>query len=369
MHTGLERILSLTFGAGGNEANHLGNGWSGDEPGCRWMIGQGSELWLEHPGSGHDLILDLDVGVMNLPQDAGPSKLVVGARNKGVAQIGISHGGALGFHIPAALIADPGPVRLLFIHPDFRRPKDVEGGTDDRQLAFAAKSLRVFRVLPRPALAPGPRLPRDQMIMRFESLGDNCEFGLVQRLLGAEPLGLLRFSYIELPLLLRGLHSGFEGLGDPDTTKVAAEGIDREIVVRESAYQMTYHTFQYETQTDLETVQRQQATRLHFLKRKLLEDIGAGEKIFVLKRFPALRAEEVLPIYAILNELGRNWLLWMVPSDAAHPPGTVELLLPGLLRGYIERFAPNDNAHDLSLETWTAVCEAAWRAVGGALDR
>jgi hypothetical protein len=309
----------------------------------------------------------MDIATMQLPEGSKPQRLVVGARNRGVAQIAVSHGGGIGFHIPAGLIAAPGPVRLLFIHPDFRRPMDVEGGTDDRQLAFSVGSLRVFRILPRPAPAPSTSLPRDQLITRFESLGDNCEFGLVQRKLGAEPLGLLRFSYIELRLLLRGLRRGFEGLGNPATIEVWAEGNDREIVVRESMYQMTYHTFQYETQIGLETVQQQQATRLNFLKRKLLEDIGAGEKIFVLKRVPPLRPEEVLPIYAILNELGRNWLLWMVPSDAAHPPGTVEVLLPGLLRGYIDRFAPNENAHDLSLETWTAVCEAAWRAVGGTL--
>jgi hypothetical protein len=365
MHTGLERILSLNFGSGGNETNHLGNGWSGDEPGTRWMVGQGSEVWLEHPGQGHDLILDMDIATMQLPEGAKPQRLVVGVRNRGVAQIAISHGGGIGFHIPAALIDAPGPVRLLFIHPDFRRPMDIEGGTDDRQLAFSVGSLRIFRILPRPAPAPGSRLPHDQLITRFESLGDNCEFGLVQRKLGAEPLGLLRFSYIELRLLLRGLHCGFDGLGDPATIEVWPEGIDREFVVRESVYQMTYHTFQYETQVDLETVQRQQVTRLNFLKRKLLEDIGAGEKIFVLKRVPPLRPEEVLPIYAILNELGRNTLLWMLPSDAAHPPGTVERLLPGLLRGYIDRFAPNQNAHDLSQEIWTAVCEAAWRMAGG----
>jgi hypothetical protein len=369
MHTGLERILSLTFGAGGNETNYLGNGWSGDETGGRWMVGQGSELWLEHPGAGQDLILTLNLGLMQLPPDAAPQRLVVGARNRGVAQIAVSHGGEIGFHIPAALIAAPGPVRLLFIHPDFRRPKDVADGTDDRPLAFLVGSLRLFRMVPRPAPTPGRQLPHEQLVTRFESLGDNCEFGLVQRRMGAEPLGLLRFSFIELRDLLRGVQCGFDGLGNPDTTNVTAQGADREIVVRESVYRMTYHTFQYETEIDVETVQRQQATRLNFLKRKLLEDIGAGEKIFVLKRVPPLRPEEVLPLYATMNELGRNWLLWMVPADAAHPPGTVEHLLPGLLRGYIDRFAPNENAHDLSLDVWTSVCEAAWRAVGGALDR
>jgi hypothetical protein len=235
MSAGLDRILTLTFGKGGNEINHLGNGWSGDEPDSRWMIGQGSELWVEHPGRGHDLILDLDIGVLAGP--AGPpsaQRLVVGARNKGIAQVTVGQGGYVGFHIPAALIAEPGPVRLLFVHPDFRRPMDIGGGSDDRQLSFSMRSLRLSRLLPRPTLAAGPPLPAEQMITAFESLGDNCEFGLVQRRMGAEPLGLLRFSYVELPLLVRGLRCGFEGLGDPNTVEVTAEGPDREFVVRES---------------------------------------------------------------------------------------------------------------------------------------
>ena len=77
----------------------------------------------------------------------------------------------------------------------------------------------------------------------------------------------------------------------------------------------------------------------------------------------------MLPVYAALNESGRNWLLWMVPADAAHPSGVVEVLLPGLLRGYVDRFAPQEDAHDLSLAAWTRVGEAAWRMAGGALGR
>jgi hypothetical protein len=367
MITGLERLLTLTFGKDGNETNYLGTGWSGDEPGSRWMVGPGSEIWLEHPGFGHDLILELDVGVMAPSIGQAAQRLVVGARNQGIAQIGVTRGGVLGFHLPASVIASPGPVRLLFVHADFRRPMDIHGGTDDRQLSFSVSALRLFRVLSRPPPVAGPPLPPEQMITRFESLGDNCEFGLVQRQFGAEPLGLLRFSYIELPLLLRGLRTGFEGLGDPATTDVIVVGHEREFVVKESVYGMTYHTFQFEHQMSLDTVKQQQATRLHFLRRKLMEDVANGEKIFVLKRTPALRPEEVLPIYTALNEAGRNWLLWVVPADPTHPAGTVEVLLPGLLRGYMDRFAPSENAHELSMPVWTRVCEAAWRAVGGSL--
>ena len=41
------------------------------------------------------------------------------------------------------------------------------------------------------------------------------------------------------------------------------------------------------------------------------------------------------------------------------PAGTVEVVMPGLLKGYIDRFAPDDNAHDLSFEGWLRVCANA----------
>jgi hypothetical protein len=241
---------------------------------------------------------------------------------------------------------------------------DFGAGTDDRQLSFSMRTLRLLRVLPRPGPASGPELPRDELIMRFESLGDNCEFGLVQRHVGAEPLGLLRFTFIEPGDLLRGMRTGFHGLGEPGTTEVIVSGKDREFIVNDRSFGMTFHTWQYETELDIETVRQQQSARLGFLKRKFLEDVTNGEKIFVIKRLDPLRPEEVLPIYVALNEPRRNRLLWVVPADATHPSGTVEVLLPGLLRGYVDRFAPYENAPDLSLSAWLAVCEAAWRAAG-----
>lgn len=365
MKKGLERILTLTFGAGGNEATHLGAGWSADEPGHRWMIGQASEVWLENPGPDRDLILELDVNVLVAPPVLDAQRLVLGVRNQGISQISVTRPGTVGFHIPVALVEKPGPVRLLFVHPDFRRPKDLKGSTDDRELSFSLGQLRLSRVLHRSRSYPAPELPPDQTIMRFESLGDNCEFGLVQRRLGAEPLGLLRFSFIEMVQLVRGLRLGFQGLGDPGTTEVSVDGKDEEYVVRDTVFGMTYHTWQYRAQIEIETVRRQQTTRLAFLKRKLMEDVAAGEKIFVVKRAnKPLAPEEVLPLYAVLNDLGSNWLLWVVPADQAHPAGTVDVLLPGLLRGYVDRFAPDDNAPDLSLDTWVQICAAAWRAAG-----
>jgi len=54
-------------------------------------------------------------------------------------------------------------------------------------------------------------LSAQELMYRFESLGDNCEFGLVQRRCGAEPLGLFRFASIGTEQVARALEAGLEG--------------------------------------------------------------------------------------------------------------------------------------------------------------
>jgi hypothetical protein len=52
-------------------------------------------------------------------------------------------------------------------------------------------------------------------------------------------------------------------------------------------------------------------------------------------------------------------LLWVVPAERDRPAGTVEVMMPGLLKGYIDRFAPENNAHDFSFGAWMKVCANA----------
>ena len=39
--------------------------------------------------------------------------------------------------------------------------------------------------------------PLNELLLQFEPIGDNCEFGLMQQYFGAEPLSLLRFAGFE----------------------------------------------------------------------------------------------------------------------------------------------------------------------------
>jgi capsular polysaccharide biosynthesis protein len=213
----------------------------------------------------------------------------------------------------------------------------------------------------------------DRLVARFESLGDNCEFGLVQRWAGAEPLGLLRFAGLpgdsRLEDLVAGIECGFDGLGEPDSIEITIGGRpgdgDREYLIRESRYQLFYHTFLRPTDMAEAGLRKSEATRLRFLRRKLLADLASAEKIFIWKCNDPVEPPRIERLFAALRRYGPITLLWVCAED--HAPGrvgSVEQLAPGLLRGVIDRFAPYDDMNRISHDTWYAICANALRMPG-----
>jgi hypothetical protein len=214
---------------------------------------------------------------------------------------------------------------------------------------------------------PGP-MHVEQLMLQFESLGDNCEFGLVQRNAGAEPISLLRFSGFYIPIeqrldrLVTALLRRFDGLGALDTITpyLAGEPGGREWLVRESAYDLMYHTFSSEGSIEESALREREGKRLTFLRNKLLADLEAGEKIWVWRSEATSTADQIEPLYYQLRALGPNQLLWVVEAEAGDRIGLVERLDAALVKGYVKRFAPYDRATEVSPHSWYRVCEAAY---------
>ncbi|HZU87940.1 MAG TPA: hypothetical protein VE993_01660 [Stellaceae bacterium] len=208
--------------------------------------------------------------------------------------------------------------------------------------------------------AAGP-LSLRELMFQFESLGQNCEFGLVQRRCRAEPLGLLRFASTPLPHLLQALEHRFEGLGTPDAIRVEVSRNGREYMVSDTRYGLLYHAWVKVEDMPAEQVHRREARRVPVLVRKLIEDLEAAEKIFVFKGMGAVSEEEALPLAAAIRRYGPNTLLLVTLADPDHPAETVEWRTPGLMIAHIARFAPERDAHDLLLESWVRICSEAYR--------
>ncbi len=385
----LEMIVG--FGASGNSLGHLGGGWAQAEADFTWAIGAESHVLIPRAHDDEDYVVTLDVIPFVRPPELPKQRLIVSVNGEVVGSSAINRPTLLGYRIPRELVARSERLLITLQHPDAARPSALTDGADNRLLAFSVRSLSLYRApapgrdsrhgqLPVGLLLNGEKgqgggdraalakwsaertgFDLQTLAIKFESLGENCEFGLVQRQFDAEPLGLMRFSSTFLRNLISGLQSGFEGLGEPDDIDPRLEGDSRkEYMIHEKKYGLIYHTFVYEGQRSVWLMREQEAARLKFLRRKFMEELEVADKIFVYKRNASVAEEEILPLFMALNERGENTLLWVVPADRERPPGTVEVLRPGLLKAYIDRLAPDDNAHDFSVEGWIKVCTNAY---------
>lgn len=176
-----------------------------------------------------------------------------------------------------------------------------------------------------------------ELAARFESLGENCELGEVQRRFGAEPLGLFRWSNPSPEAILRGLENDFADLGRNARVELNGETPLPEWILVEPDYNLMQHTHVRRGELPQEVVERQQLGRFHFLRRKLLEDIEQGNKIFVIKSQHELPLETVTDIARALRRKGPTWLLWVVADEE---PGRVDVMEEGLLRGRIDYLLP-----------------------------
>jgi hypothetical protein len=207
--------------------------------------------------------------------------------------------------------------------------------------------------------APAASAELTELMMGFESLGENCEFGLVQRRCGAEPLGLFRFASAPLPKLLAALAARFEALADPANLDVRLSENGKEFMVEDRRFGLLYHAWVMAGEMSAEQVREREVNRLPLLVRKLVEELEAGEKIFVYHGMSPMALEEALALAAAIGRYGSATLLWVEQAGPSQTAGHVEWVTPTVLKGHIDRFAPGENAHDLSLDGWIAVCRRA----------
>ena len=212
-----------------------------------------------------------------------------------------------------------------------------------------------------------------ELMLDFESLGDNCEFGLVQRQAGAEPVSLLRFASPTIPLehrarfIAEAIRNKFAGLGAPGTVNLTLEGEAgrREYIGRESIYHLFYHTFKIEGEIDPVQFTQSESRRLEFLATKLMRDLQSGEKIWLWKANLPTSDDVINNLLDALRSQGPNRLLWVSLADEHHPHGTIAQVSPDLVKAYIDRLAPYDNAPNVSFDSWVEICRKAKQVFDG----
>jgi hypothetical protein len=175
-------------------------------------------------------------------------------------------------------------------------------------------------------------------LQEMASLGFNCEFGLVQRYVGAEPMSLFRWSNAPLDKLIEGLEKRFAGLNARDALEVKVNS-DGKFVVEDKVYGYRHHTFVSALQGGtLERVQRNEYVRIGILCKTLLEDLRERKKLFVYHDADASKLADIRPLLRALQIYGNNTLLWIAGAPTAAQIGETRLIERGLIQGYVSGF-------------------------------
>jgi hypothetical protein len=264
---------------------------------------------------------------------------------------------------PEACSGDQRALAIAYEEFTFEELNDVEEAlassiADALEVKAVPVGQRRNSVSPDPGCDHGP----GDVLQHFQSAGDDCEFGFVQREFGLEPLGLLRFASISIDDLTRGLRAGFDGIGDLNSLDVFVpdNAPNHDYMVRAGLYGLTYHTGVLPLSISAEELRMKESARLRRLAEKLLEDIRLGEKIFVIKYKALPVPVQVARLLAAIRNVGDATVCWVMEARDPTMVGSAEWLLPGLIVGYVDRIdvAP---LQDISLRSWLEVCRAAHR--------
>ncbi len=158
------------------------------------------------------------------------------------------------------------------------------------------------------------------ILAQCESLGRNCEFGLVQRSAALEPISLLRWAGAETSDLIEALRNDFadlaeevDGLHAPDAGPLT----ERHWWLTCRRYRILFNTDERPSEVSADQAAAKVRRRLRWLARKLMEDIRTGEKLFVYSSADFTDPLDGLPLIDAFRAAGGHGPLLIVASGVA----------------------------------------------------
>ena len=203
------------------------------------------------------------------------------------------------------------------------------------------------------------------LMLNFENIGCNCEFGFVQRRFDAEPLGLLRWASTPYTSLIHLLGTRFANLGSSQTTKLTTSEW-KEWILHDEESGISLHTYVRPETSAADLFLVKQLKGVRWLCEKLIDDLETGEKIFVYSAGSSPTSEEQMrQLQQLMRGYGPVTLLW-VSVAAGQPPGSITVLTDGLLHGFIKRHGKLGAVDkDIVFDDWIKICRQARRYVQG----
>ena len=196
---------------------------------------------------------------------------------------------------------------------------------------------------------------RRDIMLSFESIGCDCEFGLVQRFCGAGPLGLLRWNSVDLHPLLQALSIGFSGMGSIHHTRLEADNANEYHVV-DRRWSFDMHTFCEKKNFGHDDLLQEMCRRIVFLRNKFLADLFESKKIFVYHN-EWMGLEDLFHLHDALCKFGPVKFLYVMKAQAPGvAAGVVLQIKRNLYVGFVDRFGTESGVWDIDYENWISIC-------------
>jgi hypothetical protein len=353
-----ENICSkqMLFVAGSLDNGRLMSGWAHSEEAFTWTIGMSALLSLPD-------LPDSDLAILiNISHVAGVmQRVIVKINNNLIGNLYLSRPGELSLFIPRSYLVQSADHVLEFGLPDAVAPCDISSSLDSRILGIAVSSICIEGINRNNKLDKNFKKISDyEIMMEVCSLGINCELGFAQRAVGAEPIGLFRWAYCPLEILVNILNKKFVDIAKPEYMRVWSNA-DGEFFVEDQTYNLRYHTFLFSSKdVDASIVINREAKRIPYLARKLIEDLEEGGKLFVYHDAGLSKINSVIHIRdAIRIYNPNNYLLWVCPALDKDCAGSVDLICDGIITGYLDEFQPINGVKWASVSCWISLARGA----------
>jgi hypothetical protein len=408
--------IAYRFGPDDAGAAHLVSGWRHDQDGNAWSDGRTSRVHLPAPATQGAYYARIAFSPIYIRSKLTTQRITVLLNGCVIGQFRTGCAAEVSLPLPREAYQDHDVLEFTFVLPDGFPMHRFDASAKPY---FFAMVLREIDICPVPAGHAGIVMQRhddvtvpvpiaqsarfldqdiDALILavkdecgvaiadlfpKFESLGDNCAFGLAQRKGGAEVLGLLRFANTPLPRLAAALADEFRAVTKASELRLWHDrNVEAEWELYADRYGIRWHTGLVAQQADEATTFAQQSMRLTYLRRKFFETLRGGRKILTISRaeprkhalvYPhaderswweekpePLRQAEMVLLFLKLNQYGTNTLLFLTRCEHGRHPGTVDLMAPGLMRGYVDDFVITGDTTVLDHVTWMRIVVNAW---------
>jgi hypothetical protein len=380
---GAEQMI-YTFGRSGTVSPFLRDGWHAGEDDYTWTDGTVSRLELPAPQTPGAYVLRLDAAPPVTHDNGSSDDVTILLDGIVIGQFSFREPSAWAVPLPRELYNGHEILPLTLIFPHAVRPGDLGPSKDERLLGIAVIRIGVLPLPPRftsveclradqagmaqpivvsrefltgdtatVSAAIRARLGMDAVtLMReFESLGTDSEFGIVQRKLGLEVLNLFRFCETTLPDLTRALCDDLKAMDDPATVELN-DARPGECWLTLPRYNFRWRLMSREACADRDSLRRENALALGYSRRKFREGLHAGRKIYVLKQGRPIPLAQAAVVLMELNRIGNATLLCVEAASNGRRPGEVELLMPGLMRGYVAGIATDNDVGSAEPVDW-----------------